>query len=68
MLDMKDGFHQVTLKKEDRHITCISMPKGTMQWPVMVMGLKNSGAIFQRMMEWLLMDIEGWMYILTMSL
>ena len=58
ILDMRDGFHQVPLKKEHRHITCMSTPKGTKQWTVMVMGLKNSGAIFQRMMEYILQDLE----------
>ena len=36
----------------------MSTPKGTYQWKVLVMGLKNGGAIFQRMMEWVLKKIE----------
>ena len=36
----------------------MSRPNGTMQWTVLVMGLKNGGAIFQRMMEWVLHGIE----------
>ena len=48
---MKDGYHQVPLKKEHRHLTCMSTPRGTMQWRVLVMGLKNGNAIFQRVME-----------------
>ena len=59
VLDMKDGYHQVPLKKEDRHITCMSTPRGTKQWTVLAMGLKNAGAIFQRMMEWVLRDLPG---------
>jgi hypothetical protein len=55
-LDCKDGYHQMPLKKEHRHITCMSTPKGTYQWRVQVMGLKNAGAQFQRMMEWILRD------------
>ena len=51
VLDMREGYHQIPLKKEDRHITCMSTPRGTKQWTVLVMGLKNGGAIFQRMME-----------------
>ena len=35
----------------------MSTPRGTMQWTVLAMGLKNGGAIFQRMMEWVLRDI-----------
>ena len=32
-------------------------PHGTMQWRVLVMGLKNGGAMFQRMMECILKDM-----------
>ena len=46
VLDMKDGYHQVPLKKEHRHYTCMSTPHGTKQWTVLVMGLKYGGAIF----------------------
>ena len=59
VLDMKDGNHQVPLRKEDRHITCMSTPRGRKQWTVLVMGLKNAGAIFQRMMEWILKGLDG---------
>ena len=58
VLDLKDGYHQMPLKKEHRHITCMSTPRGTMQWKVLVMGLKNGNAQFQRMMEWVLRDEE----------
>ena len=44
------------MKKEHRYITCMSTPNGTKQWKVLVMGLKNSGSQFQRMMEWVLTD------------
>ena len=59
VLDMKDGYHQVPMRKSDRHLTCMSTPHGTKQWTVLVMGLKNAGAIFQRVMEWALRDLEG---------
>ena len=55
-LDLKDGYHQMPLKEEHRYITCMSTPRGTMQWRVLVMGLKNGNAMFQRMMEWVLRD------------
>ena len=32
----------------------MSTPQGTQQWTVQVMGLKNAGTQFQRMMEWVL--------------
>ena len=47
------------LKEEHRPITCMSTPKGSYQWKVLVMGLKNGNAMFQRMMEWVLRDIEN---------
>ena len=59
VLDMKDGYHQVPLRKEDRHLTNMTTPHGPKQWTVLVMGLKNGGAIFQRMMEWVVKGIEG---------
>ena len=37
----------------------MATPKGVMQWKVLVMGLKNGGAIFQRMMEEILVGIDG---------
>ena len=58
-LDMKDGYHQMPLKREHRNYTCMTTPKGNMQWTVLVMGLKNGGSMFQRMMEWVLRDLEG---------
>jgi hypothetical protein len=58
-LDLKDGYHQMPLKKEHRYITCMTTPIGTMQWKVLVMGLKNGNAMFQRMMEWVLKDHEN---------
>ena len=50
VLDMKDGYHQIPLKPEHRHITCMSTPCGTKQWKVLVMGLKNGSTIFQHVM------------------
>ena len=54
VLDMITGFHQVPLKKEHRYITSMSTPAGSKQWKVLVMGLKNAGAQFQRVMEHIL--------------
>jgi hypothetical protein len=51
VLDLRDGFHQVPLKEESRNYTCMSTPRGTMRWKVLVMGLKNSSAVFQRVLE-----------------
>ena len=51
VLDMKDGYHQVPLKQEHRNLTCMTTPRGIMRWRVLVMGLRNGNAIFQRVME-----------------
>jgi hypothetical protein len=59
VFDVKNGYHQLPLRKEDRPYTCMTTPNGIYQWTVLVMGLKNGGAIFQRMMEWVLQGIEG---------
>ncbi len=56
---MKDGYNQVPLIKEERHITCMCTPRGTKQWTVLAMGLKNTSAIFQMMMEWFVRDLPG---------
>ncbi len=47
-LDMKNGYHQVPLKREDRHITCMSTLRGTKQWTVLAMGLKKRSYHFPK--------------------
>jgi len=58
-MDLVDGYHQMPLKEEHRHYTCTTTPRGVMQWKVLVMGLKNAGSQFQRMMEWVLKDLPN---------
>ena len=58
VMDLKSGYHQMPLKVEHRPLNCMSTPRGTMQWKVLVMGLKNGNAMFQRMMEWVLRDLD----------
>ena len=52
VLDLKDAFHQVPLRKDSRPYTCCSTPRGTKQWCVVVMGLKNGVAIVRRAIEY----------------
>ena len=47
VLDMKDGYHQVPLKECHRNLTCMSTPRGTMRWKVLVMGLKTAMPFFK---------------------
>ena len=57
VMDLKDAFHQVPLQKASRPCTCTSTPRGTKQWCVVVMGLKNGVAIFQRVIEYCLEEV-----------
>ena len=54
VLDFRHGFHQMPLRKEDRHLTAMCTPCGTVQWTVLPMGLKNPPSMFQKMMETIL--------------
>ena len=54
VLDLRHGLHQMPLGKEDRHLTAMCTPCGTIQWTVMPMGLKNAPSMFRKMMENLL--------------
>ena len=58
VMDLKDAFHQVPLHKDSRPYTCTSTPLGTKQWKVVVMGLKNGVAIFQRVVEYCLREVR----------
>ncbi len=40
VLDLKDGYHHIPLKVEHRPYTCMSTPRGSFQWKVLVMGIK----------------------------
>ena len=51
VLDLHHGCNQMPLRKEDRHLTAMCTPCGTVQWTVMPMGLKNALWMFQKMME-----------------
>ena len=58
VMDLKDAFHQVPLHHDSRPYTCTSTPRGTKQWKVVVMGLKNGVAIFQRVIEYCLEEVR----------
>ena len=51
VLDLKDAFHQIPMRKESRHITGTVTPKGLFQWKVVVMGWKNGVQYCQRNLE-----------------
>jgi hypothetical protein len=58
VMDLKDAFHQVPLHEDSRPFTCTSTPLGTKQWKVVVMGLKNGVAIFQRTVDYCLRGVR----------
>ena len=47
VLDLRHGFHQMSLAKSSRPLTCMCSPLGRVQWTVMPMGLKNAPGLFQ---------------------
>ena len=58
VLDMKKGYHQMPLDEASRACTAMTTPHGLWQWKVMPMGAKNGNAAFQRMMDWVLKDLD----------
>ena len=51
-LDLKSGFHKVSIAEEDRPKTAFSIPGcGLWQWRVLPFGLINSPSVFERLME-----------------
>jgi hypothetical protein len=50
-LDAYSGYNQIKLKKEDEEKTAFITPYSMFYYQVMPFGLKNAGAIYQRMMQ-----------------
>ena len=48
------AFTKCPFQKEDRHLTAMCTPCGTVQCTVLPMGLKNAPSMFQKMMETIL--------------
>lgn len=51
VIDLKDGYYQIRLKKEDRHKTAFYFNNKLYQWKVMPQGFKRGPPIFQRTMD-----------------
>ena len=58
-LDAFQGYHQITLAVEDREKTTFISPEANYHYTVMPFGLKNAGAMYQRMMTRMLWDKIG---------
>ncbi|XP_073962869.1 uncharacterized protein [Choristoneura fumiferana] len=50
-LDLRSGYFQVNVDPADRDKTCFITPMGTYRFIRMPMGLRNSGATFQRLID-----------------
>ncbi|KAF9752819.1 Retrovirus-related Pol polyprotein from transposon opus [Nosema granulosis] len=53
-IDLKDGFYQTPLHREDRHKTAFRIKNRLYEWTRMPMGFKSSLAVFQRFMDMIL--------------
>ena len=57
-LDLTKGYHQLILHPKSKPITAFSTPDGLFQWKVLPQGMKTAGAVFQRVMDHILGDLQ----------
>src|ERR1041384_7588642 len=60
-LDGNAGYKQILMAEEDIHKTVFRCPGaiGLFEWVVMTFGLKNTGATYQRAMNYIFHDLIG---------
>ena len=63
IFDLEDGFHQMPLSPDSRHLTSFTTPWGVFEWQVLPMGLKTSPSQYQRMVSYCLDSIKLKPYI-----
>ena len=57
-LDLTKGYHQLILHPDSKHITAFATPDGLYQWKVLPQGMKTAGAVFQRVMDHIMGDLQ----------
>ena len=57
-LDLTKDHHQMNLDVSSREYTAFTTPMGLYQWKVLPMGMKTSGAVFQRLMDSVLGELQ----------
>ena len=58
-IDLPYAYYQTLVAEEDRYKTTFKTPFGIYEWCVMLQGLYNAPAMFQRYMNWVLHDYIG---------
>ena len=56
-IDMRDGYHQIPMKFDDKVKTSFTCRYGTFQFTVMPFGLSTAPATFQRMMNTIFFEL-----------
>jgi len=59
IFDLAQGFHQIPMNPDDKAKTAFSTPYGHYEYLRMPFGLKNAPATFQRLMDSVLVGLQG---------
>ena len=58
-VDLKSAYHQIELEEEAKKLSVINTHRGLFRFNRLQMGMRNSSAIFQRCMEFVLRGLDG---------